>query len=119
MKRSIDLGFAERRKAADEAKKKLLAKVAPALKTDTPEALAKRAEKAALAAERDVRRAERERVKRETAEREKIEAEARAKAEAEAAALAKIAEAEQEVREAAERKAERDKRYAARKARQR
>lgn len=117
MKQMINLGFAERRKAADEAKKRLLEKLAPALKTDTPEALARRAEKAATAAARDERRAERDRIKQETAAREKAEAEARAEAEATATALARETDAERLALLEVERKAERDRRYAARKGR--
>lgn len=108
MKQTIDPGFAERRKAANEAKKRLLEKVAPALRPDTPEAVARRAEKVATAAAREQRRIERDRLKVEAAEREKAAAAERA--EAEAAAIAA---------QEAERKAERDRRYAARKARQR
>jgi hypothetical protein len=119
MKRSVDADFAERRKAADDAKKRLLEKVAPALKPDTPEALAKRAEKVAAAEARERRREERDRLRRETAEREAAEAVARAEAEAKALALAKGAEAERLAVDELERKSERDRRYAARKARQR
>jgi hypothetical protein len=115
MKQMINLGFAERRKAASDAKKRLLEKVAPALKPDTPEALAKRAERAVAAEARDKRRAERELLKKETEAREKAEAEARAAAELAATALAKQEEAERLALAEAESKAERDRRYAARK----
>jgi len=108
MPRPNENGFADRRKAAEEAKKLLLKKFESAPKPDDPEMIAKRAEREALAAARETRRIEREREKQEQAAREKIEAAARAEAEA-AAKAAREAEA----------KAERDRRYAARKARKR
>ena len=117
MKQKVNPDFADRRKTADEAKKRLLAKVAPALRTDTPEAQARLAEKAAAAAVREAQRAERERLKQETAAREKAEAEARAAAEKAAAEQARIEEADRLLRLEAEQKAERDRRYAARKER--
>jgi hypothetical protein len=119
MKQTIDVGFAARRKAASDAKKRVLEKVAPALKQDAPEALARRAEQVAIAAAREQRRAEREKLKLEAAEREKADAAARAELEASATAAASGAEAERLAAEAIERKAERDRRYAARKARKR
>jgi len=119
MKQSIDLDFAERRKAANDAKKRLLEKVGFALKPDTPEALVRRAEKVAAAEARDRRREERDRLRREAAERDRAEAVTRAEAEAAALTLAKGAEAERLVADESERKSERDRRYAARKARKR
>jgi len=119
MKQTIDMGFAERRKAASDAKTRLLEKVAHALKPDTPEALARRAEKVAAAEARDKRRAERDRLKQEAAERERNEAMTRAEAISAAAALAKETEAKRLVVDEAQSKAERDRRYAARKARKR
>jgi hypothetical protein len=136
MKQHGNISFEERRKAATEAKQKLLKKFEAAPKPDDPEMVAKRAERQALAEARETRRAERRRQKQEEAERLKAEAAAReaaeAKAKADAIAEAEaIATAEAEAREAgkkklierviadeAERKAERDRRYAARKARQ-
>lgn len=108
MPRPNENGFADRRKAAEEAKKLLLKKFESAPKPDDPEMIAKRAEREALAAAREARRIEREQEKQEQAIREKAEAEARAEAEATAKAEAE-----------AEAKAERDRRYAARKARKR
>ena len=108
MPRPNENGFADRRKAAEEAKKLLLKKFESAPKPDDPEMIAKRAEREALAAAREARRIEREQEKQEQAIREKAEAEARAEAEATAKAAAE-----------AEAKAERDRRYAARKARKR
>jgi glycine/D-amino acid oxidase-like deaminating enzyme len=119
MKRSIELDFAERRKAANDAKKRLLEKLAPALEPNAPDALVRRAEKVAAAEARDRRREERDRLKREAAEREKAEAVTRAEAEAATLILAKGAEAERLAAEELERKSERDRRYAARKARKR
>ena len=119
MKQPIDMGFAERRKASTEAKLKLLKKLEPAIKADTPEAQAKRAERAALGAAREDRRAERERERREKAEREKVEAAARAEAEAAEKAAAEAAEADRLIALQAAQKAERDRRYAARKQRKR
>jgi Family of unknown function (DUF6481) len=121
-----DNGFAERRKAAAEAKKLLLKKFETAPKADDPEVVAKRAEREAISAARELRRAERERHKQEANERRLAEAAAlteastaaeRADAELrESAAKDRIARV---IADEAERKAERDRRYAARKARQR
>jgi hypothetical protein len=121
-----DNGFAERRKAAAEAKKLLLKKFETAPKADDPEMVAKRLEREAIAAARELRRAEREQLKQEARERQLAEAAAqteaataaeRQEAEArEAAAKDRIARV---IADEAERKAERDRRYAARKARQR
>ncbi|PZM10736.1 DUF6481 family protein [Rhizobium tubonense] len=126
MRHVNDNGFAERRKAAAEAKKLLLKKFETAPKADDPEMVAKRAEREAISAARELRRAERERLKQEANERQLAEAAAlteaataaeRADAEArESAAKDRIARV---IADEAERKAERDRRYAARKARQR
>jgi hypothetical protein len=121
-----DNGFADRRKAADEAKKQLLKKFAQAPKADDPELAAKLAERQANTEAREARRAERDRLKQEENERQLAEAAARtaaAELEAKAEALARE-EADRDriarvVADEAERKAERDRRYAARKARQR
>ncbi|RVI76336.1 hypothetical protein CN188_24485 [Sinorhizobium meliloti] len=124
MRHPNDNGFAERRNAAADAKRELLTKFASAPKPTDPEMQEKLAAREAANRARDARRAEREALK--TAENERILAEA--------AALAAAAEAEQraeaEARQAeianrvsrvvadeAARKAERDRRYAARKAR--
>jgi hypothetical protein len=121
-----DNGFAERRTAAAEAKKQLLAKFATAPKPTDPEMQAKLAERAAIAEAREARRAEREALK--AAENERLRAEAAAltaAAEASERAEAEAREAEinnrisRVVEDEAARKAERDRRYAARKARQR
>jgi hypothetical protein len=119
MKNLRETDFAERRKAAAEAKKQLLDKLSPSIKADSPELQAKLAEKAAIAAAREARRIERERAKKEEAERKLAEETARAAAEAAERETREREEAERAIAEAAERKAERDRRYAARKNRQR
>jgi membrane protein involved in colicin uptake len=120
-----DNGFAERRNAAAVAKKQLLAKFESAPKPTDAEMQERLAARAAMASAKEARRAEREAAKK--AENERLLAEA-----ASAAAAAQAHEkAEAEAREAeinnrisrvvadeAARKAERDRRYAARKARQ-
>ena len=119
-------GFAERRQTAAEAKKALLERFKAKPAADDPAMLARQAERKAIAEAREKRAAEREKLRR-----EKAEAEARERAEREAAAEA-AARAEAEAKEQAEkdmiarlladeaeRKAKRDARYAARKARQR
>ncbi|MCM2396965.1 DUF6481 family protein [Rhizobium sp. S95] len=115
----------ERRGSAADAKAALLQAYRAAKAAAEPTQLARQAERVAIAAAREGRRAERERVK--TEERERI----RAEAEEREAAIAAAARAEIDAREAAEknrisrvledeaaRKAERDRRYANRKARQ-
>ena len=109
----------ERRKTAAEAKLRLLKKFRAAPKPDDPEMLAKRAERVAIAAAREARHAERERVKQEKADRQKVEAAERKAAEAAAREAGLEKQAESLVASEAERKAERDRRYAARKARKR
>lgn len=112
----------ERRAAAIEAKKLLLKKFESAPKADDPEVIAKRAEREAIVAAREARKAERDRLAKLEEERKLAEAEAIAQAAA-AEAEAKAAEANNRiarvVMDEAERKAERDRRYAARKAKQR
>jgi uncharacterized protein DUF6481 len=118
MKGTIDLGFAERRQRATDAKRRLLEKLAPRLQ-DTPEASAKREARAVTGAARDERRAERDRLKQERADREKADAQAKAEAELSAASLAREAELNRQAQTEAAGKAERDRRYAARQARRR
>jgi len=119
-------GFTDRQKDSADAKKQLLSKFKAAPKPDDPEMAAKRAEREALVAARELRHAERARLKEEKAAREKAEAEAIENAVAIARAKAEAKEAEDQksriervIADEAERKAERDRRYAARKARQR
>lgn len=123
--------FHERRNAANEAKRALLDRFKARPTEDDPEVLARKAERQAILEARAIREAEKARLKqekmaREAAEkaaREAAEAEARRIAEEAAAAEAKAREAEETARIAlvladeAERKAKRDARYAARKAR--
>lgn len=119
-------GFAERRQNADEARKALLEKFKSKPAADDPEVLAKQAERKAIAEARAAREAERLRAKREKAEQEARERAEREAAAAEAARLEAEAKARSEhdliaqlAADEAERKAKRDARYAARKARQR
>lgn len=112
----------ERRAAAAEARKLLLKKFDSAPKADDPEVVAKRLEREAIAAAREARKAERDRLAEEERLRKLAEAEAIAQAAA-AEADARAAEANNRIArvvlDEAERKAERDRRYAARKAKQR
>ena len=112
--------FADRRKAAVTAKLQLQKKFDAAPKADDPETIAKRLEREAIAAARDARQAERDRVKQEQrdmqlAEAAKLrEAEEAAKTKQESEAKDRIARV---ISDEATRKEERDRRYAARKAR--
>lgn len=119
MKQMKGSDLEDRRKAAADAKLRMLNKFKAAPKPDDPEMVAKRAERKALAEAREARRAERIRTKKEEAERLIAETAAREAAE-EAARIAEERRlADIEVAKEAERKAERDRRYAARKARKR
>lgn len=123
--------FHERRNAATDAKKALLEKYKARPAEDDPRILARQAERKAILEARAIREAEKERLKqerlareaKERAEREAAEAEARRLAEEAAREEASKREAEENERIArlladeAERKAKRDARYAARKAR--
>lgn len=125
LKNRRDNDLADRRSAAAESKAALLQAHRDAQQAAEPTRLARQDERLAVAAARDERRAERERAKIE--EQERVDAEAaRQQAEADAAAGAE-ARARQKVendmisrvvRDEAARKAERDRRYANRKARQ-
>lgn len=119
MKQMKGSGLEDRRKAAADAKLQMLKKFRAAPKPGDPEMVAKRAERKAMADAREARRAERARLKKEEAERRATE-EAERKAAEEEARLAELKiQADIEVAKEAERKAERDRRYAARKARRR
>ncbi|WP_007754807.1 DUF6481 family protein [Rhizobium sp. CF080] len=125
MRHPNDNSFAERRKTAADAKRELLAKFASAPKLSDPAMQERRAEREAVAAAREARRAEREAQKAAENERQLREAaELAAAAEAHEKAAAEARQAETNDRVArvvadeAARKAERDRRYAARKARQ-
>ncbi len=116
----------ERRKRASAAKARLIKQFSEAPKSDDAAVVARTAERAAIAADREKRRAERERLRQEENERQLAEAAAlreaaaaedRAKAEAhEIAERNRIARV---IEDQAALKARRDQRYAARKARQR
>lgn len=106
-------GFADRQKAAQQARQSLLNKFRAQPGPDDPEVARRRAEREAIAANRAKIKQEREAIKAEEARRE---------AEAAAAEAARIAREKEEAaaRMAAlevEQKAKRDARYAARKAR--
>jgi hypothetical protein len=105
--------FADRQKAARQAKKNLLNKFRAQPGPDDPEVAKRRAERAAVVARREQARLERETAK---AEQKRREQEAAA---AEAARLAREQEenAAQLAAMEADQKAKRDARYAARKAR--
>jgi hypothetical protein len=106
-------GFADRQKAAQEARQSLLEKFRAQPGPDDPEVVKRREEREAIAARREQARLEREAAK---AEEKRRQEEAAA---AEAARLAREAE-EAAARQAAleaEQKAKRDARYAARKQR--
>jgi Family of unknown function (DUF6481) len=118
MKNIKEQNLDERLKRANEARRAILEKFKARPSDDDPEVIKRKQERAAVAAAREAREAEKRRIK---------EAEAAERAEREAAE--KVARIEREKREAierviresseaAERKAERDRRYAARKARQ-
>jgi hypothetical protein len=113
-----DQKLEDRLARAAEARQKALEKFKARPGPDDPEVIKRRQEREAVAAARAVREAERTaRKEQEAAERaereakEKAEREAREKREA-------IEKVIRDAAEAAERKAERDRRYAARKARQ-
>lgn len=114
-----EIDFAERRNAATAAKKKLIDKMKLAPKADDPAVIASRAEKARISASKALERGERDRLKREADVRQKADDAARALAEASAAQTELDAAAQRSVEEKAEQKAERDRRYAARKSRNR
>lgn len=124
MRHPSDNGFAERRNSAAEAKKQLLAKFASAPKSTDPAMRERLAAREAIAAAREARRAEREASKKAEHERVLIEAaalaaaaEADERAEAEARQAVINDRISRVVADEAARKAERDRRYAARKAR--
>lgn len=114
-----EIDFVERRNAAAAAKKTLVEKMRRAPKADDPALVASRAEKASIRASNALQRDERNRLTREADLRQRAEDDARALAE-EIAAKAEIeAAAQRSLTEKADQKAERDRRYAARKNRKR
>lgn len=122
MKHKEENTFADRRETSLGAKRQLLERIKSAPKPDQTELDRKQADKAAASLARETRQAERQLLKDAEAERLLAEKEALAQAEA-SALLSREAQAadnsETQAAEAAERKADRDRRYAARKARQR
>ncbi|OWO92302.1 MULTISPECIES: DUF6481 family protein [Rhizobium] len=120
MKHQSDNSFSERRKSAESARRQLIAKFESAPKPTDPVMQERLAAREAVASARTARRAERDAMKavendrllREAAALAEV-AEAHHRAEAEARQL----EANNRVTDEAARKAERDRRYAARKAR--
>ncbi|KGD86195.1 DUF6481 family protein [Rhizobium sp. YS-1r] len=126
MRHPNDNSFAERRKTAADARRELLAKFASAPKPSDPAMQERRAAREAIVAAREARRAERDALKAAESERILMEAaaltaaaEAHEKAEAEARQAEINDRISRVVADEAARKAERDRRYAARKARQR
>jgi len=122
MKHEKDNTFAGRRETSQNAKKQLLERIKSAPQPDPEELNRKNAEKAAQVLARQTRQADRQRVK--DAEAERLLAEKEASIQADAQALLNgeaeaTKSAETEAAAGAERKLERDRRYAARKARQR
>ena len=115
MKKSIGGSFNERRASAAETKKKLLEQYKSATKADNPERLARIAEREAIA----VARVARKEAKAQQIKQDAADAAARELAEAEERAAELKRQGDQAVAEEAERKAERDRRYAARKNRKR
>jgi hypothetical protein len=121
----------ERRNAANEAKKALLERFKAKPAADDPAVVARQAERKAILAAREIREAEKARLKQEKLAREAVEkADREAAAEAARIAAEEAAQADAKVRESeeneriarfladeAERKAKRDARYAARKQR--
>ena len=119
-----DKDFGDRLSAAKDAKKAMLAKFRQRPGLDDPAVIQRQAERAAVSAARDLRKAERD-AQAAAAAAEKVAQEEREAAEREAAAVEKAAQEKREAadKEAADaqleldRKAARDARYAARKAR--
>jgi hypothetical protein len=119
MKAEKELDFVERRTAAAAAKKQLIERMQRAPKPDDPAVIAARAEKARVKEANALERAKRGQLVKEANLRQEAENEARAAAEAIAAKAELEAAAERSAMEQAEKKAERDRRYAARKNRNR
>jgi hypothetical protein len=122
MKNKKDNDFADRRGAAADAKAARLNAHRVAQEAAEPNRLARQEERLAIAAARDERQEERARVKREKEERtalDQVEADATANAEETAQDEAQKDSATRDADDEAAQKAERDRRYANRKARKR
>lgn len=126
MRKPKDDDLGARRSAAADAKAALLQAHRAAREAAEPTRLERQNERLSLSAARDERQAERARIKLEEQERvqakaveQQAAADAASRAEAEARAKLENDRASRVVEEKAARKAERDRRYANRKARQR
>jgi hypothetical protein len=122
MKHERDNSFAERRETSLKAKNQLLERIKSAPKPDQAELDRRSAEKAAAAIARETRQGEQQRIKEAAAQHDRAQAEALLQSEAQARLASDAENAQAAVNSAAqevERKLERDRRYAARKARQR
>ncbi|HYF56216.1 MAG TPA: DUF6481 family protein [Salinarimonas sp.] len=108
-----DKNFSERLQRAAEAKQAMLGRFKARPAEDDPSVAARRAEREAISAAREVRSAERKAAEDAMAERRAIEA-AETERQAE---IARTRAVEEEGERAAQQKAARDARYAARKAR--
>ena len=109
--------FKDRAEAAAEAKKALLEAFKKRTPADDPDLLARQAARRAVVEAREKRSAERQRIKEEEDKRTKTEQEARRIADAEEAARKATETAARDEQIRNDRKAARDARYAARKAR--
>lgn len=125
MKNARHNDLAERRSTAADAKAALLETYRVAKEAAEPTRLARQTERQALAAARDERRAARQRLKTEEAERVQAEVaeqkaliDAAARSESDVRKTADQARISRVIEDEAARKAERDRRYANRKARQ-
>ncbi|WLD96345.1 DUF6481 family protein [Agrobacterium leguminum] len=125
MKNVRNSDLSDRRNASADAKAALLNAYRKARTAADPGRLARQAERIAIATPREERRIERERLKREEGERRVIEAadrqavaDAAARAQTEAREIAERDRIARVLEDEAVRKAERDRRYANRKARQ-
>jgi len=116
LKKPKTTDLVDRRTAAADARKDLVNAYRAAQVADMPARVAKREERAAIASAREMRRLQRERLKVEERHRLATEEVDRQTA-ADAAALADADRIAKVVNDEAERKAERDRRYANRKAR--
>ena len=114
-----EIDFVERRNAAAASKKRLVEKMQRAPKFDDPALIASRAEKTRLSAANALQRRERDQLRHDADIQQKAEEEAASLAEVQAAKAKVDASAARSATEKAEQKAERDRRYAARKNRSR
>jgi hypothetical protein len=114
-----EMDFVERRNTAAAAKKQLVERMQQAPKHNDPAVIAKRAERADAKATNARQRTERDRLKREAEIQQKSQDDARAIELANAAKAEAEGAAKRSATEKAEQKAERDRRYAARKTRKR